>query len=68
MKSVLRVISIGILIAGAAISARPTSARPMPSSDLQVTAGGQDGIARAPRLCSRNFEGCETSTIHQCKC
>ena len=68
MKSALRIVSIAALIAGAAISAMPTSARTMPASDLQVTAGGQDGIARAPRLCRRNFEGCQTSTIHQCKC
>ena len=68
MKSALRVIAIAALIAGAAISAMPTTARTIPAADLQVTAGGQEGIARAPRLCRRNFEGCSTSTIHQCKC
>ena len=68
MNRAVRVIAIATLVASAAISAMPTTARALPAADLQVTAGGQDGVARAPRLCRRNFEGCSTSTIHQCKC
>jgi len=68
MNRAVRVIAIATLVAGAAISAMPTTAHTLPAADLQVTVVGQDGVARAPRLCRRNFEGCSTSTIHQCKC
>ncbi len=68
MKTAVRLFVFAALVAGASLATSTTTARPAPGADLQITAGGQDGIARAPQLCRRNFEGCSTSTIHQCKC
>ena len=68
MNKAIRAIAIAALLAGAAVGAAPTPARTTPAADLQVTADGQDGVARAPMLCRRNFEGCQQSTIHGCKC
>ena len=68
MNKAIRAIAIAALLAGAVIGAAPTGAHTTPAAGLQVTAGGQDGVARAPMLCRRNFEGCQQSTIHGCKC
>ncbi len=66
MKRPLIAVALVAALAGAALLSLPATARVEPGVDLQITVGGDQGIAAAPLKCKRHRDRCPISNASGC--
>jgi hypothetical protein len=66
MKRTVLIASMIVIVAGAALLSLPATARVAPGADLQLTVGGDHGIAAAPLKCKRQRDRCPISNASGC--
>ncbi|MGH9749137.1 MAG: hypothetical protein ACRD5D_11170 [Candidatus Polarisedimenticolia bacterium] len=66
MKRTVLGVTLILAIAGAALLSLPATARVAPGADLQLTVGGDHGIAAAPLKCKRQRDRCPISNASGC--
>lgn len=68
MKRVVLLATMLLVVACASLLALPTTARVDRAADLQMTAGGSEGLAAAPLKCKRQRDRCPISNSSGCDC
>lgn len=66
MKRTVLSLMLVLAIVGAALLSLPATARVEAGADLQLTVGGDHGIAAAPLKCKRQRDRCPISNASGC--